>query len=69
MDFIGPDKQKLSHLLERRSLFVLSGSARYDWKHGIAGRKVDKHQGSYLTRRRRISCTFRNALPPGGGAA
>jgi len=63
MDFINPKEKKLSHLLERRSLFVLSGPARYDWKHGIAPRKADKYQGTEFTRRRRVSCTFRNALP------
>jgi alkylated DNA repair dioxygenase AlkB len=35
--------EKHSLLLEKNSLLVLSDSARYEWKHGIAGRKADKY--------------------------
>lgn len=62
MDFVSPEEKKLPHLLEARSLFILSDSARYDWKHGIAARKTDKFHGIAFERKRRISCTFRNAL-------
>jgi alkylated DNA repair dioxygenase AlkB len=62
MDFTDPDGKKHPHLLERRSLFVLSGEARYEWKHGIAPRKSDSYQGNLIERQRRISCTFRNTL-------
>lgn len=62
MDFRGPDGERLAKLLKPRSVFVLSGPARYDWKHGIAPRLTDKYEGSIITRRKRISCTFRNAL-------
>lgn len=65
MDFFGPDGEKLSYLLERRSLLVLSGDAHNRWMHGIAPRKTDKYQGMILERSRRISCTFRNMLPDG----
>lgn len=51
MDFI-KDK-KISMLLEPKSLLILSGSSRYDWKHGIAARKTDIYNNS------RISITFR----------
>ena len=34
-------------------------SARFAWLHGITGRKVDKIDGSFVYRRRRISLTFR----------
>ncbi len=60
MDFISEEKKKISHLLEPRSLFVVSGSARFNWKHGIAPRKMDHILGAVITRGRRLSCTFRN---------
>ena len=59
MDFMSKEKKKISHLLEPRSLFVLSGPARFDWKHGIAPRKMDHYLGAVVTRGRRLSCTFR----------
>ena len=59
MDFIGPEEQKFSYLLEPRSLFVLTGPARAVWKHGIAPRKKDKFAGAIFERSRRISYTFR----------
>jgi alkylated DNA repair dioxygenase AlkB len=59
MNFICKGKEKISVLLEPRSLFVLSGSARFDWKHGIAPRKTDHFSGTMITRGRRVSCTFR----------
>lgn len=68
MDFISEEKKKISHLLEPRSLFVLSGSARLNWKHGIAPRTMDHFLGAVITRGRRLSCTFRNTSqspPPG----
>ena len=60
MDFISEKKKKISHLLEPRSLLVLSGSARFNWKHGIAPRRMDHFLGAVITRGRRVSCTFRN---------
>ncbi len=41
--------------LVRRSALVLHGDARYNWRHGIAGRKKDKG----IARHRRLSLTFR----------
>lgn len=52
-------------LLQRRSLLVMSGNARWDWSHGIAKRKTDKNilhfngKSENITRQRRISLTFR----------
>ena len=60
MDFMSEEKKKISHLLEPRSLFVLSGPARFNWKHGIAPRKTDHFLGAVVTRGRRVSCTFRH---------
>jgi alkylated DNA repair dioxygenase AlkB len=54
-----PDKETL--LLERRSIAVLSGEARYAWTHEIPGRVKDS---SGRRRSRRISITFRKVLPP-----
>jgi len=49
-------------LLEPGSLLVLSGPARYGWRHGIAPRKTDRWRGRTLTRNRRVSLTFRTVL-------
>lgn len=53
---------KVSILLNPRSLLVLGGSARYQWKHAIAARKSDRVDGSILQRGRRVSLTFRNVI-------
>jgi alkylated DNA repair dioxygenase AlkB len=44
--------------LDPRSLLVMSGEARYKWKHGIKPRKSDNK----ILRARRISLTFRKVL-------
>lgn len=56
--------EKITRLLEPRSLIVLSGDARYQWKHGIPARKRDKIYGQNLLRERRLSFTFRNVVLP-----
>jgi alkylated DNA repair dioxygenase AlkB len=48
--------------LSRRSLVVLSGEARYDWRHAIPARKSDTLEGRVVPRGRRLSLTFRNVL-------
>ena len=53
---------KMLFFLRRRSLLVLSGEARYDWKHGIPPRKSDVIDGRIIPRQRRISMTFRNVI-------
>ena len=63
MDFThSKTNEKISMLLEPRSLFILSGDARYIWKHGITGRKTDKINGQTFFRGRRVSMTFRNVI-------
>jgi alkylated DNA repair dioxygenase AlkB len=47
-------------LLEARSLMLMMGEARGDWRHGIARRKSDRINGSRIPRQRRLSITFRN---------
>ena len=49
-------------LLEPRSALVLSGEARWDWKHGIPARSRDLVNGREYVRSRRVSLTFR-AIP------
>ena len=56
------EKQKIEKLLERRSVAVLSGEARYEWTHEIRQRKSDPPvggKGKRVPRDRRISLTFR----------
>ncbi|MFL5339838.1 MAG: alpha-ketoglutarate-dependent dioxygenase AlkB [Gemmataceae bacterium] len=60
MDFrqrAGGRRERL--LLEPRSLLVLRDAARYEWEHGIAGRKTDVWHGLPLPRGRRLSVTYR----------
>lgn len=61
MDFTRGDR-KTSLYLEPCSLLILSGDARYQWKHGIAARKSDKVDGTIMPRARRISLTFRSVI-------
>ncbi|MEQ8675983.1 MAG: alpha-ketoglutarate-dependent dioxygenase AlkB [Aggregatilineales bacterium] len=48
--------------LNARSLLIISGDARYDWKHGIPARKTDALNGFKITRARRVSITFRSVI-------
>lgn len=51
-------------LLEPRSVLVLSGEARWDWKHGIPCRASDFWNGREYVRTRRVSLTFRTIPQP-----
>ena len=63
MDFINKfTKEKIEVLLEPRGLIVLKNQARYDWTHGIVGRKTDVFQNVKIERKTRISLTFRTIL-------
>lgn len=44
--------------LEPKSLLVITGEARYDWRHGIPSRTSDHG----VPRSRRVSVTFRNVI-------
>jgi alkylated DNA repair dioxygenase AlkB len=60
MDFIRlSDQHRETLWLERGSLLVMQGVARYDWQHGIAPRKTDVVNGQTVPRGRRVSLTFR----------
>lgn len=58
MNFTNED-DKFDLLLEPGSLLVMTGEARYKWKHSIAARKSDIINGKRINRGRRISVTFR----------
>ena len=63
MDFTNPrtgDKKSIA--LEKCSLIVLSGPARYEWQHAIPARKSDIINGVKTERARRVSLTFRNVI-------
>lgn len=53
---------KLDVFLEPRSIIVMKDEARFNWLHGIAGRKTDKFQGEKYSRQRRVSLTFRKVI-------
>jgi|SRR5579864_449238 len=58
MDFT-KDATKISIVLPINSLLILTGEARYAWKHGIAPRKSDTIEGKKANRKTRVSLTFR----------
>jgi len=49
-------------LLDPKSLLVLTGESRWNWKHGIPARQSDVWNGREHVRSRRVSLTFR-AIP------
>lgn len=49
-------------LLEARSLLMMTGEARYGWKHGIAARFIDYVGERSIERSRRVSLTLRNVI-------
>lgn len=53
------DTEKHELLLNPRSILLLNGEARYNWKHGIKAVKNDKWLNTIIPRGRRISITFR----------
>lgn len=65
MDFTHPgDGTKAEVYLAPGSLCVMSGPARYEWRHGIAARKSDPGSPARVPRGRRVSVTFRTVLRP-----
>jgi len=48
--------------LEPGSLCVMTGPARYEWRHAIAARKSDLTDAGRIPRGRRVSVTFRTVL-------
>lgn len=62
MDFRSEDGAIGALLLSARSLVVLTGDARYRWRHSIAARKSDRIGEREFARGRRLSLTFRTVL-------
>jgi len=63
MDFTHlQDGRKAGVYLAPGSLCVMTGSARYEWRHGIAARRSDPGVGARVPRGRRVSVTFRTVL-------
>jgi alkylated DNA repair dioxygenase AlkB len=62
LDFTEPEEGlRVPVLVPARSLWVITGPARWQWEHGIAPRLRDVVNGQRRTRGRRISITFRTA--------
>eukprot|EP01062_Namystynia_karyoxenos_P031261 TRINITY_DN23203_c0_g1_i3.p1 TRINITY_DN23203_c0_g1~~TRINITY_DN23203_c0_g1_i3.p1 ORF type:complete len:1315 (+),score=246.77 TRINITY_DN23203_c0_g1_i3:714-4658(+) len=59
----GGDPQNV--LVPARSVYTMSGEARYDWRHGIDSVAEDHHPaiGCVMLRQTRVSLTFRRTLP------
>lgn len=58
-------RRKVDQLLERRSVAVIQGDARYGWTHEIPSRKSEPplgNGGKRRPRQRRISLTFRKVI-------
>jgi len=54
------DSERVERVLERRSLLVLTGEARYLWKHSIEKKRSDLIDDCLRPRGRRVSITLRS---------
>jgi alkylated DNA repair dioxygenase AlkB len=63
MHFTTPDRSAVPVPLAPGSLCVMTGEARYTWKHAIAARRSDPAPSGRTPRGRRVSITFRTVLP------
>ncbi|MHB8626658.1 MAG: alpha-ketoglutarate-dependent dioxygenase AlkB [Aggregatilineales bacterium] len=55
-------KLEVPVLVAPRSLVVMDGEARHEWKHGIPARKTDVYNGQTFRRGTRVSITLRNVI-------
>lgn len=62
MEFENQEKQKKLFHLPPRSLLLMSGPARYSWKHQIVTRMTDCIDGKVIPRKTRVSLTLRTAI-------
>lgn len=60
MRFTKDDEENVDVYVQPNSLYVMSGDARYKWKHEMVAAKTDKVGGDKVKRDRRVSITFRN---------
>lgn len=51
---------KIDLYVAPRSLYIMTGDARYKWSHELLGKKYDDNNGTLIKRERRVSITFRN---------
>jgi alkylated DNA repair dioxygenase AlkB len=65
MDFTHDVEPKVSVPLEPGSAVIMTGPARYDWRHSISSRKTDVIEDQKRMRSRRVSLTFRNVIMQG----
>ena len=56
------EQNKIPLLIQPKTLIVMTGESRFNWYHGIAGRKLDKFNGQTHKRQRRVSITFRKVI-------
>jgi len=57
------DSNTVALLLQPRSILLLSGESRYEWKHGIKAVKKDRGiNDEIIMRQRRASITFRKII-------
>ena len=54
------DNQEVEVYVKPNSLYIMSGDARYVWRHSMPSRKSDEVNGKKIDRSRRVSLTFRN---------
>jgi alkylated DNA repair dioxygenase AlkB len=63
VEFTSPDRNdRIEMWLEAGSLCMMTGPARYTWRHAIAARKSDPAPHGRIPRGRRVSVTFRTVL-------
>jgi alkylated DNA repair dioxygenase AlkB len=64
MDFIHPGTGlRIPVSLPPRGLCLMTGDARYTWRHAIAARRSDPGPHGRVPRARRVSLTLRTVLP------
>lgn len=56
------EQDKVPLLIQPKTLIVMTGESRFNWFHGIIGRKTDKFNGQTYKRQRRVSITFRKVI-------
>lgn len=56
------EEEKVPLLITPHTLIVMTDESRFNWYHGIVGRKSDKFNGQIHKRQRRVSITFRKVI-------
>jgi alkylated DNA repair dioxygenase AlkB len=56
------EQNKVPLLIHPKTLIVMTGESRFNWFHGIVGRKSDKFNGQTSKRNRRVSITLRKVI-------